>query len=285
MPTRNVRRGGTAVCCLLLGAAGCAPETAPVPPPAAAPSAPRTIGSVERLDPALDAVVPPGAVIEVIAEGFEWAEGPLWLPDREVLLFSDVPANRIYRWSEAEGHAVWLEPSGYTGEIPRGGEPGSNGLLLDRDGTLILCQHGDRRIARLEAPLDAPQPIFSTVADRVDGERFNSPNDIAQHSSGALYFTDPPYGLAGGPEDPSREIEFSGVYRIGPGGEVTLLTDELSRPNGLAFSPDERTLYVANSDPDHAVWMAYPVEDDGTLGDGEVFFDATRRVPRAAAPR
>ena len=281
MPTRNVHRGWRAACSLLLLAtAGCTPETGTVqPPPAAQPSGPRAIGSVERLDPALDALVPPGAVIEVLAEGFEWAEGPVWLPDREVLLFSDVPANRIYRWSEPQGHALWLEPSGYTGETPRGGEPGSNGLLLDRDGRLVLCQHGDRRVARLEASLDAPQPTYSTVADRFAGKRFNSPNDVAQHSSGALYFTDPPYGLAGGPEDPARELPFSGVYRIGTDGEVTLLTDELSRPNGIAFSPDERTLYVANSDPDHAVWMAYPVRDDGTLGDGAVFFDATHWVP------
>jgi gluconolactonase len=274
----------------LLWALACAIACAPAGPPDEAPpeSPPtgdatlgtaRTIGDVERLDADLDTLVPLGAVIEVLAAGFDWSEGPVWLREQGALLFSDVPADRVYLWSEGAGHRVWLEPSGYTGETPRGGEPGSNGLLLDADGRLVLCQHGDRRVARLEAPLSSPMPHFSTLADRFEGRRFNSPNDAVFHSSGALYLTDPPYGLEAGVDDPARELPFSGVYRVDPDGSVALLTDELSRPNGIAFSPDERTLYVANSDPERAVWMAYDVLDNGRLGEGIVFFDATPWVP------
>ena len=265
--------------------AGCGGEPPAGPDDSAAnvrsePVAPTlaTLGHIDRLDPALDALIPLNARIEVLAEGFEWAEGPLWIADGGFVLFSDVPTNRIYRWKEGEGHTVWLEPSGYTGEAPRGGEPGSNGLLVDREGRLVLCQHGDRRVARLEAPLARPAPEFSTLADRHEGRRFNSPNDVALHSSGALYFTDPPYGLAEGPEDPARDMDFEGVFRIDPDGTVTLLTTDLSRPNGLAFSPDEKTLYVANSDPERALWMAYDVLPDGALSNGRVFFDATAWV-------
>lgn len=238
-----------------------------------------TIGDVVRLDPALDSLIAPSAEIEVLAEGFDWAEGPLWIPAGGFILFSDVPTNRIYRWKEGEGHQVWLEPSGYTGEIPRGGEPGSNGLLLDPNGQLVLCQHGDRRVARLDAPLMAPESAFSTIADRFEGKRFNSPNDVVRHSSGSLYFTDPPYGLEEGSEDPNRELDFAGVFRIAPDGAVSLLTTELSRPNGIALSPDEQTLYVANSDPERALWMAYDLKSDGPIDNGRVFFDATPWVP------
>jgi gluconolactonase len=239
---------------------------------------PRTIGSIERLDPAIDALIPPDAVIEVLAEGFDWAEGPVWIEDGEYVLFSDVPANRIYRWKEGEGHRVWLEPSGYTGDAPRGGEPGSNGLLLDGEDRLVLNQHGDRRVARLDAPLTAPEPNFTTLADRYEGMRFSSPNDAVFDSRGALFFTDPPYGLPEGPGDPTKETPFNGVYRLGVDGVVTLLTDELSRPNGIALSPDERTLYVANSDPERAIWMAYDLRPSGTVDNGRVLFDATEQV-------
>jgi gluconolactonase len=234
-----------------------------------------TLGGVERLDPRLDSLIPSDAEIEVLAQGFDWSEGPVWIPEGEFLLFSDVPTNRVYRWKEGEGHRVWLEPSGYTGEVPRGGEPGSNGLLLDAERRLLLCQHGDRRVARLASSLDAPEPAFSTIADRYQGQRFNSPNDLVLHSSGSIYFTDPPYGLAAGPEDPNRDMDFAGVFRVDPDGTVTLLTSELSRPNGIALSPDESTLYVANSDPERAIWMAYEVREDGMLANGQVFFDAT----------
>jgi len=237
--------------------------------------APEVVGHVERLSPALDALVPPDAVIEVLADGFEWSEGPVWIGDGGYLLFSDIPNNAVFRWEEGEGHHLWLQPAGHTGPDTGGGEPGSNGLLLDPQGRLVLCQHGDRRMARLDAPLTSPIPSFVTLADRWNGRRFNSPNDAVYHSSGALYFTDPPYGLAGGVDDPSREIDFQGVYRLSPEGDVTLLDDGLSRPNGIAFSPDERTLYVANSDPERVIWKAYDVAGDGTVSNGRVFFDAT----------
>lgn len=237
-----------------------------------------TIGFVERLDAEIDSLVPPGVQIEVLATGFDWSEGPVWVADESFLLFSDVPGNKIHKWSAAEGVSVWLEPSGYTGATSRGGEPGSNGLLLDPDGHLVLCQHGDRRVARMEAPLTTPAAEFVTLADRYDGMRFNSPNDAVFDRSGALYFTDPPYGLAEGPDDPAREMEFSGVFRVDPGGTVSLLTTELTRPNGIALSPDQTTLYVANSDPASALWMVFEISPEGSLGQGDVLFDATSMV-------
>jgi gluconolactonase len=237
-----------------------------------------TVGAVERLDPALDRLVPPGAEIEVLAQGFDWSEGPLWIADGGYLLFSDVPRNQVLKWQQDLGVEVWLEPSGYTGTAPRGGEPGANGLVLDSEGRLVLSQHGDRRMARMEASLAAPRPVFTTLADRFDDWRFSSPNDAVYDSRGALYFTDPPYGLPEGPEDASRETPFHGVYRLDPDGSVSLVTGELSRPNGIALSPDEGTLYVANSDLERAVWMAYDLEPDGTVGAGRVLFDATAWV-------
>lgn len=233
---------------------------------------------VERLSPALDALVPADASIEVIATGFDWTEGPLWLESERTLIFSDVPANTVFAWREGEEARPWLRPSGYTGERPRGGEPGANGLALDPDGRLLLCQHGDRRIARLAASLAEPEPAFETIAARYDGRRFNSPNDLVVDASGNVWFTDPPYGLEGGPDDPARELDVFGVYRVGPDGTVELVIDDLSRPNGIGFSPDEDVLYVANSDPERAIWMAYRVAADGSLSDGRVFFDATAEV-------
>ncbi len=235
-----------------------------------------TIGKIERLDPALDALVRADAKMEVIVDGLDWSEGPLWIPAEEgFVIFSDIPPNKTYRWDAKGGQQEYLYPSGYTGTVPRGGEVGANGSALDGAGRLILCQHGDRRIARMDAPLDAPAPKYVTVADQYAGKRFNSPNDVAVHSSGAIYFTDPPYGLEGYVDDPAKELPYQGVYRVTPDGEVTLLTKELERPNGLAFSPDEKTLYVANSHGPRPILMAFPVLDDGTLGAGEVFFDAT----------
>jgi gluconolactonase len=230
---------------------------------------------IERLDPALDRLVDPSAAIEILAEGYDWSEGPVWIKDGGFLLFSDVPQNVIHRWKEGEGARPYLKPSGYTGVEPRGGEMGSNGLVLDPRGRLVICQHGDRRVARLDAPLNAPQPRFTTLADRYQGARLNSPNDAVFRSNGDLYFTDPPYGLVKQFEDPSREIPYQGVYRVSSTGEVVLLTREMTRPNGLAFSPDERRLYVAQSDPASAIWRVFDVRPDGTLGAGRVLFDAT----------
>lgn len=244
-----------------------------------------TIGSIERRSAAMEALVPSGAKVEVLAEGFAWSEGPVWVGGEDgFLLFSDIPPNKVWRWKAGEGASVYLAQSGYLDPIPRPNhvapdEPGSNGLLLDAEGHLVLCQHGLRQVGRMTAPLDAPAPEFEPVATRWNGKRFNSPNDAIYRSNGDLYFTDPPYGLTGKMGDPEKEIDFQGVYRVTPSGEVTLLTREMTRPNGIAFSPDERTLYVANSDPERALWMAFPVKAEGTLGQGRVLFDATHLVP------
>lgn len=230
-----------------------------------------TLGVIERLDPALDKLIPPGAVIEKLAEGFDWSEGPAWVPADGCVLFSDVPRNTVYKWKPGAGVSVFLKPSGYTGP-PKPGqrEPGSNGLTLDAEGRLILCEHGDRRVARLEK--DGRK---TTLADRFEGKWLNSPNDVVFKSNGDLYFTDPPYGLPKLNNDPAKELPFNGVYRLAKNGALMLLTKEMTFPNGLAFSPDEKTLYVANSDPQRAIWMAYDVKPDGTLANGRVFFDAT----------
>jgi gluconolactonase len=232
-----------------------------------------TIGSIKRINPALDAIVMPDAVLEILSDGHEWTEGPVWVPTLNAVLYSDIPRNAIYEWKEGTKASVWLKPSGYTGDDHRKGESGSNGLILDTQGRLILAQHGDRRLARLDSPSEAPEAIYSTLADNFEGKRFNSPNDVAMRRNGDFYFTDPPYGLEEGIEDPAKELDMQGVYRLATDGLVTLLTDELSRPNGIAFSPDERILYVANSDEDQAVIMVYEVMENGDLTKGRVFFD------------
>jgi gluconolactonase len=241
----------------------------------------KTLGKIERLDPAFDELIGHEAQLEVLATGHIWTEGPVWVPrDGGFLLFSDIPRNRVYKWQEGKGESVFLEPSGGTGkDAPLLKEPGSNGLLLDPDGRLVLMEHGDRRVARLDS---WDSKTKTTLVDRYMGKRLNSPNDGTFKSNGDLYFTDPPYGRAlkerGSEEFPDRDLDFCGVYRLSKDGTLTLLTKEMSRPNGIAFSPDEKTLYVANSDPVKAVWMAFPVKDDGTLGAGRVFYDVTNMV-------
>jgi gluconolactonase len=230
-----------------------------------------TLGTIERKDPRFDKLIPPDAKLDKLADGFDWAEGPVWVPAGKYLLFSDIPKNTIWKWKEGQGISLYLKPSGYSGSTPfTGREPGSNGLALDKEGRLLLCQHGDRRVVRQEK-----DGKLTVLADRYQGKRLNSPNDLCLKSNGDLYFTDPPYGLPGQMKDPGKELDFQGVYRLSPQGGLTLLTKEMSRPNGIAFSPDEKTLYVANSDPDQAVWIAFPVKADGTLGAGKVFFDST----------
>ena len=223
---------------------------------------------IQRLDPALDAVLPPDAVVEKVAEGFHWAEGPVW--QGGAVLFSDVPENIIYRWVPgATAAKIFLQPSGGAVATPAFREPGSNGLARDAEGRLILCQHGLRRIARLEK--DGSQ---TALADRYEGKRFNSPNDLTIAKNGDIFFTDPPYGLAKGEKSPLRELTFSGVYRL-TGGKVTLLTDEHRFPNGIALSPDEKTLYLNTSDPRSPCVHAYDLQPDGTLAKHRIFFDAT----------
>lgn len=261
-------RLGTALFAGVFLASACTPST---DLPAAAPYP--TLGSIERLTPAIDAVVAPGAIVEVLAEGFAWSEGPVWAGDQ--LLFSDVPNNRIHAWSEAEGLTTWLEPAGYTGPDSSRSNSGANGLLIDAEGRLVLCQHGDRRMARLSVPVSSPAPTFETIADRFEGRRFNSPNDAAFGPNGSIWFTDPPYGLDGGDEDQAKEMPFNGVFAVRPDGTVTVATDTLTRPNGIGFSPDQGTLYVAVSDPQRSWLVAYDIDAVGTASNGRLFFDAT----------
>ena len=233
-----------------------------------------TFGRIKRVDQRILMIVPNSAVSEKLADGFDWSEGPVWMKSEKALLFSDVPMNTVFQWEEGKKPVVKLKPSGYTGTEELKGEPGSNGLNVDSTGRLILCQHGDRRVARLADDGKS----FVTLADKYDGKRFNSPNDSVFMKNGDLYFTDPPYGLPLKNDDPKKELPFNGVYRLAKDGTVTLLTKEMTYPNGIALSPDEKTLYVANSDPKLAIWKAFPVKPDGTLGEGKVFFDATNLV-------
>ena len=215
--------------------------------------------SIEKLDPALDALIASDAKIEVLASGFKWSEGPVWLDG--ALVFSDVPNNTAYRWKEGDkSAAVFLKPSGSTADMTG---QGSNGLARDAKGNLILCQHGDRCVSRLEK-----DGSFTKLADKFEGRRFNSPNDVCIARDGSIYFTDPPYGLAKGTQP---EIPFHGVYRISPDGTVSALIRDIKFPNGIALSPDQKTLYVAVSDPAHPCIRAYDI--DGR--NGREWFDAT----------
>jgi gluconolactonase len=234
----------------------------------------KTFGSIERLDPAFDALVNNDAQVEIIAEGFEWSEGPLWIEDQNMLLFSDVPTNIVYKWTEENGKETYLTPSGRTGSLPYGNEPGSNGLTLNPDGKLVLCQHGDRRVALMDAPLTAPAAKFVSIADNFDGKKFNSPNDAVFNSKGELFLTDPPYGLPEKEKDPTREIPFHGVYKV-TGGVSELITDSITRPNGIALFPGEKRLLVANSDPAKPIWYSFDIANDGTASNAAIFFDAT----------
>jgi len=231
--------------------------------------------SIERLSPDLDRLIAPDARIERLAEGFLWAEGPVWRKTRGgYLLFSDVPGNTIYKWKEGEGLSVFLSPSGFAGANPPGREHGSNGLTLDANGALVMADHGNRQVARL----DETRFTKTTLADRYQGKRLNSPNDLVFRSNGDLYFTDPPFGLDGVDASPAKELAHNGVYRLTPSGELTLVAQDLRFPNGIAFSPDERTLYVSNASASSPVWMAHDVNSDGSLARGRVFFDATPQV-------
>ncbi|MCH1496206.1 MAG: SMP-30/gluconolactonase/LRE family protein [Rubripirellula sp.] len=232
-----------------------------------------TLGKIERLDPQLDQVVTPGTKIEVLAKGFTWSEGPVWVGERESghLLFSDIPRNTIFKWNEISGVEVFMTPSGYTGVDYYGLEPGSNGLTLDPSGRLTLCEHGDRRVSVLTTGGGK-----QTLVDHFQGKRLNSPNDLVFDHDGNLFFTDPPYGLPNREKDSRRELDFCGVYRLSPQGELTLVSTQLDRPNGIGFSPDQTRLYVAQSDPSNPIWMSFPVLEDRTLGSGKVLYDAKR---------
>jgi gluconolactonase len=231
-------------------------------------------GIIERYDSSINLILSPRAHAEIIASGFDWSEGPLWIEKHNMLLFSDVPRNTIYQWTEKKGTIVYLSPSGYTDSTKRGGETGSNGLLLDPDKNLVLCQHGDRRLAKMIAPVDKPAPRFLSIAHTWQGKKFNSPNDAVYNSQGELFFTDPPYGLEKGMNDTKKEIPFQGVYKVKPSGEVILITDTLTRPNGIAFLPGERTFIVANSDGQKPNWYAFDINAKNEVSNGRIFSSA-----------
>jgi gluconolactonase len=229
-------------------------------------------GQVKRVAPALDSIVPPSARIEKLAGGFGFTEGPVWLKDGS-LLFSDIPNNAIHRWTPDGKVTVFRKPSGYDkSDAPPGAFIGSNGLTLDKEGRLIICEHGNGRVTRLEKNGKA-----TVLAGKFEGKRLNSPNDAVYKSSGDLYFTDPPYGFVKLDDDPKKELKFNGIYRLS-GGKLNLLYRDLSKPNGIAFSPDEKVLYVANSDPNRKIWMRFDVTPDGGITNGRVFFDVTRET-------
>jgi gluconolactonase len=262
------------------------------------PIPPRKIVS---MDPRFDKLVAKDAVVETIARGFIWTEGVAWskesshlvyprrvlfprlFPGRAelvtepgFLVFSDIPNNVVHKWQDGR-LSEFVKPSGYTGAEPRGGkpgdEPGSNGLLFDSRGRLTLCEHGDRRVSRIEK-----NGAKTILADNYQGKKLNSPNDLVYHSNGDLYFTDPPYGRPKWEKDESLELGYFGVFLRRRGGELVLLTKEMTRPNGIALSPDQKTLYVANSDPAAPIWKSFPVKDDGTIGEGKLFVDGMKWV-------
>ena len=223
-------------------------------------------GSIERLDSGLDAIVPANATIERVAGGFKWPEGPVWVHSG-FLLFSEIPSAVIDKWTPDGKVTTYRGPAEFTmKDAATAGVPGTNGLTLDKQGRLTICDQGNRRVTRLEK-----DGHFTVLADRYQGKRFNSPNDLVYKSDGSLYFTDPPYGLEKEDKDPKKELPFNGVFRIAS-GKVTLLIKDLTNPNGIAFSPDEHYLYVDNSEPQR-LYMRYEVKPDGTLGPGKVFYD------------
>ncbi|MBN1479789.1 SMP-30/gluconolactonase/LRE family protein [candidate division KSB1 bacterium] len=240
----------------------------------------KTIGLIHREDSAVNILIPEDAVIEVLAEGFDWSEGPVWIQDGGYLLFNDIPPNTLYKWNESDGLSVFLRPAGYAiGDNPPGREVGCNGLFVNpTNGQLVLCDHGNRCLAQL----NQQNWIKTVLIDKFDGRRLNSPNDVVIRSDGHIYFTDPPYGLLGQENNPAKELDFNGVFHLSPDSAIELITKELPRPNGIILSPDEKKLYVANS-ASNAIWMVFDVEENGSASNGRIFFDANSL--RAAGKR
>jgi gluconolactonase len=233
------------------------------------------IGTIEFLSNELNSLIKKDAKVEIVAEGFQFTEGPVWLDKQKMLLFSDVPANTVYKWTEAKGKEVYLKPGGYTGAEPRGGFMGPNALSLYTGGKLLICQHGDRRIAKMNAPLDAPKPNFVTVVGEYNGKRINSPNDLFVTASGDIYFTDPSYGFEKGARDPKKELRYQGVYKVDKSGRNTLLVDSIEQPNGISIFPGGKTMIISNSDDRKKRWYLYDIAPNGSLKNGRVFYDVS----------
>jgi gluconolactonase len=268
---------GTALILALLGSACSdppAPAAAPAPAPAATPppAAPTKIedARIDRWDPALDAIVPADWKVEKLAEGFGWAEGPIWVKSGGYLLFTDVPGNKMWKWSEAGGLEKFLDPSGAASPDPQvWREAGANGLAILDDNNILLADTGNRAIQKLDLATRTKTP----VATHIDGKKFSSPNDVVKMKSGVIFFTDPPYGFRKFDEAPEKEVAFNGVYRAGTDGKVTVIDKELHRPNGVALSPDESVLYVAQSEPTKAILMAYTLDAGGNVTGRKLFHD------------
>ena len=244
---------------------------------------------IARLDPSIDRIIPKSAMLERVADGFKWVEGPIWVGNN--LFFAEIPSNTIRKWTPGVGVSIFLQPSGYKGAEPYGGpESGSNGMTLDIRGRLTVAGHAQRDVYRFE--FLNPNGPFTILADSYQGKKLNSPNDLVYRSDGSLYFTDPPYGLrTQKDDDPEKQLKVNGVYRIPqaldqkPGAApipLQLLVSDLTRPNGIAFSPDEKYLYVNNSEP-KKIWMRYRVQHDGTLTEPKLLYDATADT-RPGAP-
>ena len=232
------------------------------------------IGSLEFLDPRMEDLIDKNAKIELLAEGFDWAEGPVWVDRLNGVLFSDVPNNKVYMWNEKKGLSIFIEPSGMTNYSPTNKSDGSNGLALDKNGNLILCQHGDRTIARLKK-WNFKNPSFDIIVEKYEGKRLNSPNDLVFDKSGSIYFTDPPYGLKIQDDDPLKELNFNGIYRWSESKGIELLSKSMKRPNGIILSEDEKTVYVGNSDKDNNVIIAFDNNKNGLVNE-RVFFDGNK---------
>lgn len=232
------------------------------------------IGSLEFLDPRMEDLIDKNAKIELLAEGFDWAEGPVWVDRLNGVLFSDVPNNKVYMWNEKKGLSIFIEPSGMTNYSPTNKSDGSNGLALDKNGNLILCQHGDRTVARLKK-WNFKNPSFDIIVEKYEGKRLNSPNDLVFDKSGSIYFTDPPYGLKIQDDDPLKELNFNGIYRWSESKGIELLSKSMKRPNGIILSEDEKTIYVGNSDKDNNVIIAFDNDKNGLVNE-RVFFDGNK---------
>ena len=232
------------------------------------------IGSLEFLDPRMEDLIDKNAKIELLAEGFDWAEGPVWVDRLNGVLFSDVPNNKVYMWNEKKGLSIFIEPSGMTNYSPTNKSDGSNGLALDKNGNLILCQHGDRTIARLKK-WNFKNPSFDIIVEKYEGKRLNNPNDLVFDKSGSIYFTDPPYGLKIQDDDPLKELNFNGIYRWSESKGIELLSKSMKRPNGIILSEDEKTVYVGNSDKNNNVIIAFDNDKNGLVNE-RVFFDGNK---------
>ncbi len=234
--------------------------------------------TLQAIDPQFSNIVSKTAKAEIIATGFLWCEGPVWVESYKMLIFSDVKKNVIYKWTEEKGKEVYLKPSGYTGTIPRGGELGSNGLGLNAKGQLVICQDGDRVVSIMNAPLNKPVAKFTKIATGYQGKKFDSPNDLAFSNNGDTYFTDPPYGLEKNVKDPLKEAKYQGVYKVSKDGKVTLLTDTITRPNGIGIFPGGKKILISNSDSTKACWYIYDLDKNGMFTHGRIFYSSQKAI-------